>query len=364
VLKRATSRTTWRRPMFGLLVPVLGLSLLGCGAASSTSDPALSPVAPSPSSAAAPSSSSSPHPAETPSPSFVASEDIDAAGATRLTLDPSGDWISMAGGDAWVAVGAAVVRLNGADGSQVANLAIPGETCLAMDVAFDAVWAGACRSGSPSIVRIDPITNSIAATIPLDVSDLQYESSVAAGEGAVWALSVDPVQVLIKVDPASDKVVATYPMPGGQGGIRAGYGALWSAQTGTNKVLRVDPATGSITDEIPVGHGPRFLAVGLDAVWVMNANSGTVSRIDPASAAVTATIAVSPQRIDGGDIAVGGGYVWARVSDDLVSQIDPAINEVVVRYGPSSGSGSVAADAEAVWISAHDVNAVWRLPLR
>ena len=36
---------------------------------------------------------------------------------------------------------------------------------------------------------------------------------------------------------------------------------------------------------------------------------------------------------------------------------------LVGSYGPPSGSGSVTADGEAVWVSAHDVPAVWRLPL-
>lgn len=229
---------------------------------------------------------------------------------------------------------------------------------------FNSVWVGACRSGSPSIVRIDPVTNKVVASIELDVSDLQEESSIAAGEGAVWALTAGYPQMLLKVDPATDKVAASYPMTSSDlGGVRAGFGALWIAQTTGNNVLRVDPATGLVADEIGVGARPRFLAVGLEAVWVMNASDGTVSRIDPVSATVTATIAVSPRSIDGGDIAVGGGYVWARVSDILVSQIDPVTNEVVARYRPGSGSGSVAADGGAVWISAHDVDAVWRLPL-
>lgn len=95
----------------------------------------------------------------------------------------------------------------------------------------------------------------------------------------------------------------------------------------------------------------------------MNERDGTVSRIDPATDAVTATILVTAVPVDGGDIAVGGGFVWARISDQLVAQIDPTTNEVVARYGPPAGSGSVAADDAAAWISAHDVDAVWRLPL-
>jgi hypothetical protein len=51
--------------------------------------------------------------------------------------------------------------------------------------------------------------------------------------------------------------------------------------------------------------------------------------------------------------AIGGG-----------ARIDPETNRVVERYGPAVGSGSVAADDDAVWVTAHDVRKIWRLPLR
>ena len=85
--------------------------------------------------------------------------------------------------------------------------------------------------------------------------------------------------------------------------------------------------------------------------------------MDPHNHGVVATITVDDGPVDGGDLAVGGGFVWARVSGSLVSKIDPRINRVVARYGPAAGSGSLAADASALWITAHDVNAVYRLPL-
>jgi YVTN family beta-propeller protein len=212
-------------------------------------------------------------------------------------------------------------------------------------------------------VRIDPATGEATATIPLGV-DLQSEGSIAAGEGAVWAISLQPDQVLLRIDPVTGEVAERYPLDGVSAGVRAAYGAVWITRPDEGAVLRVDPSDGSIAASIPVGDTPRFLAVGHDAVWVMNASDGSVSRIDPATNLVTATIPVSTTGIGGGDIAVGGGAVWARVSDVLVSRIDPATNAVTVRYGPPAGSGSVAADDAAAWVSAHDINTVWRLPLQ
>ena len=63
-------------------------------------------------------------------------------------------------------------------------------------------------------------------------------------------------------------------------------------------------------------------------------------------------------------MAFGGGFAWARVSDSLVRQIDPATNTVVRRLGTPPGSGSVAADDTLSAISAHDVSTLWRVPLR
>lgn len=64
---------------------------------------------------------------------------------------------------------------------------------------------------------------------------------------------------------------------------------------------------------------------------------GTMSHIDPATDVVVTTITVSAGPINGGDIAVGGGSVWVRVSNPLVVQIYPGTAKVVERYGPSSG---------------------------
>jgi streptogramin lyase len=95
----------------------------------------------------------------------------------------------------------------------------------------------------------------------------------------------------------------------------------------------------------------------------MNQGDGSVSRVDSAGT-VVATIRVSDVPIQGGDIAVGGGSIWVRTEQDLVVRIDPATNTVSARYGPPSGSGSVTADADAAWITAHDTSSLYRLPLR
>jgi hypothetical protein len=66
---------------------------------------------------------------------------------------------------------------------------------------------------------------------------------------------------------------------------------------------------------------------------------------------------------EGGDLTAGGGSVWARGSGTLLTRIDPHSHRVLARYGPPSGSGAVIVGAHAVWVSAHDIRTVWRIPL-
>ncbi len=129
-----------------------------------------------------------------------------------------------------------------------------------------------------------------------------------------------------------------------------------------NQLLKIDPSDPTRQTAVSVGAYPRFLTVGGDAVWVMNQHDGSISRVS-AAGTVLGTTRIA-DRIEGGDIAFGGGSVWVQPGGQLLVQLDPSSGEVVAEYGPRSGSGGVAADDAAVWVTAHDVDAVWRLPLR
>jgi YVTN family beta-propeller protein len=344
----------------GLAAISLGV-LCGCGGSggAGSGDTTTAPAATGSTTAATTGSTA----VSAPAASLPSISDLEAEGATRVEDLGEPDWLVLAGGSAWAAgVGKGVGRLDGKTGKLLSSVDVPVPICLAMDAGFKSVWVGSC--GTPVISRIDPRTAKVVATIALSVEDLAHESSLAAGEGGVWALSSGAETNLVKIDPKTNTVAATYPMPPGAAAVRAAFGALWITDANTNMLLRVDPQDGTVKKEIPVGQVPRFLAVGADGVWVLNQADGSVSHVDPATDTVVATIPVDDGRVDGGDIAVGGGAVWARVTSSLVAKIDPRSDSVVARYGLPAGSGSVAADGRAVWISAHDVSSVWRLPLR
>lgn len=286
---------------------------------------------------------------------------IEDAGAVRFDVVGEPDWLTLAGGSVF-AYTTGVGRFDATTGELLGTTDVGGQSiCLAMDAGFGSVWVGLC--GTPSLVRIDPATGDVQATIPLPVSDLLEESSVAAGEGGVFLVAKSKDQI-VKVDPSTNTVAAVFDVPPGATAARAGFGSLWVTHSALDVVSRLDPATGEVIASIDVGNGPRFLAIGTDGVWVMNQAGGSLSKIDPATETVVATVQVNDGPIEFGDIAVGGGSVWTRISDHLLARVDEASNRVTQFYDPASGSGSVAADDEAVWLSAHDVNSMWRLPLK
>jgi virginiamycin B lyase len=290
-------------------------------------------------------------------PESLAMQDVRRA----LDIDamPRADWITVAGGIAWVAnVDNGIVRFR-RDGHRLGVVPTPTDVCAAMDQGFGSVWAVACIG--KQLVRMDARTGALQARIALEGVVPAQESSVAVGPEGVFL--IDGEHAIARVDPETNLVDPT--RLGGlnfPSALRLAYGSLWVTCAGTGVVTRLDPATGSVQAEITTKPGIRFVTAGQDAIWVLNNDDGDVYRIDPASNTVAATIDVGDP-VNGGDIAFGHDSVWARVTDSLVAQIDPDTNAVVKRYGEPSGSGSVAADDTALWISAHDKLTVWRVLL-
>jgi YVTN family beta-propeller protein len=137
---------------------------------------------------------------------------------------------------------------------------------------------------------------------------------------------------------------------------------VWVTNPAFGLVQKIDVASNRVVATIKVGSTPRFFAIGEGGVWTLDQDDGSVTRIDPATGTVVATIPAGVAG-SGGDMTAGGGWVWARGTDILLSQIDPRTNTVVRRYGPPSGSGAAVVGFGAVWVSAHDISTVWRLPL-
>jgi virginiamycin B lyase len=297
-------------------------------------------------------------PGPSPSPSDRAPvEYLENLGVHSIEAEPFPDWVTATESGVWVAnVDPGLVRYD-EDGAVTATVDT-GDITLAMETGFGSLWAGAdLGGGAAELVRVDIAAPESIVRIP--VPPLASESSVAVTEAGVWVLTADGE--LLRVDPETNQVAATYPAPKWAAALRGGFGALW-VTLATGRLARLHPVTAAVGTTIDVGREPVFLAIGSDAVWVMNQLDGSVSRVDPDAPRVTATVE-GLGVIDGGDIAAVDGAVLVRTSDDLAVVVDPATARVVRRIGPPQGSGSIdLADDGSLWISAHDEFRVHRIP--
>ena len=108
------------------------------------------------------------------------------------------------------------------------------------------------------LFRIDPASGAVQAAIDTPEADNAF--GIAMGREAVWVASLEEEAVL-KVDPASNRVVQRIQVDGAPEGVVELGGALWVALPQDDAVVRVDPATGAETARVRVDWPTRMVAV-------------------------------------------------------------------------------------------------------
>jgi streptogramin lyase len=143
----------------------------------------------------------------------------------------------------------------------------------------EAVWVAGEADGG-TLWRVDPATNTVVASIPVPNP---FATGVEVGHGSVWVPARDQ-KVVYRIDPATNTVGATIELPSAIGGLAVGPDAIWTSGWGDGKVYRIDPATNEVTGSISTGFGnlgPPMVA--FDSVWVSAMDRNVVLRIDPAA---------------------------------------------------------------------------------
>ena len=199
------------------------------------------------------------------------------------------------------------------------------------------------------------------------------------------ALKADALQ---RIDPKTNKLVATAAVGHNPSAVAVGAGAVWVGSVEDSTVLRLDPATNQVTAKWTTG-GPDAIAVGNGKVWVVNSDS-TLTRIDPATLAVSSSpnsgylaVAVGEgalwtlafqglTRINrGGDVvrtikgvccyAVASGYGGAWTMDDSgVWHVDAGTNRIVAEI-PIRDPGGLAVGAGGVWVTSSSLDRLFEI---
>jgi len=278
--------------------------------------------------------------------------------AAVFAIEGTPDWQVLTEDAVWVSNGpkGTIHRLDIATNKVVAAVAVGRRPCSGLAAGFGSIWVPVC--GDKTVARVDIATNAVVATVP--VGPAVSEGGIATGAGSVW-LVTDAKGVLSRIDPATNRVTAEMTVPAGSAGCIFAEGAVWLTTPAANLLTRVDPATGK-AQSVTVGPGPRFLTSGAGSIWTLNQGDGTVTRVDAGTAKVLAQVEVGVPG-SGGEIAFGGGHVWATVFQIPLSEIDPATNSVV-RQWTGDGGDSVRVGHGSVWLSNLRAGNVWRIGLK
>jgi DNA-binding beta-propeller fold protein YncE len=254
--------------------------------------------------------------------------------ATVTGYRPGGDQqlvgMTAGAGAVWVTVlGLGVLRVDPASARVVARILVTTEEPPA--VGAGAVWVVCCggdterRAGR--LVRIDPATNRVAATISLH----GLPDAVGAGPSGIWVRgALGPVW---RIDPASNRLTATITVPGGLGAsagrVLVGRDGVWVSDPKSSTVYQLDPQHNRLGDERFEATGAHLLAAAdlVEAAdgtaWVVadglrligihgHAPVRTLFADDPTANEVTALAA-----------GAGGTVLWAGTDMGTVLHLDP-----------------------------------------
>ena len=203
--------------------------------------------------------------------------------------------------------------------------------------AFDSIWVLAPdlplvdSSATPNLIGIDPATNEVAATIPMPDRLCQ---GFTASEDAIWACSVDG---LVRIDPATNAITDTVPIEGGQAFYRpaAGGGYLWFLGSGdfaSDTVIALDEGA-KTTRTFQQSGTVGGMAYAYDALWMTIPGEGAVVRFDPVTEETEVLTSDLPNPTG---IVAGADSLWVSLhgaNDDRAGEGDTQL----VRIDPESG---------------------------
>jgi len=203
------------------------------------------------------------------------------------------------------------------------------------------VWIG--RNDRQAVIRLDPASGRVVATIPVGF----HVFNLAADAASVWVVSFED-NMVARIDPTTNAVTVRQSLLHEPSAVLLADGSAWISRSGNATVVRLDAVTGALQAEIPVGRRPLPLVAGSGSIWVRCEQDSTVSRIDPSTNRVVADIPVDPfYGLDGVDsMAANAGGVW--ISGLTLQWIDASTNRVA-RSLPQSGRPYQAA-SDQLWV--------------
>jgi virginiamycin B lyase len=166
------------------------------------------------------------------------------------------------------------------------------------------------------VVRIDPATNKVVATIPIgSTTDPVGPEGITAANGYVYVDGNNPLDLYLeRIDPATNSVTHILQAPGYACDDKAADGNdVWLATQGCDgaSIDEVDAASKTIVAHVALGGPLAGVSIGLGAVWAITPNE--LIEIDPATHAITGRVSFPQYRVQP-LVTTGEGALWLALS--------------------------------------------------
>ena len=293
----------------------------------------------------APSASVTPPPAE-PYTDFAPAE-------VKMASDP--DWLAAGFGSVWVKRPEGFVSRVDADTATITDEIrvhpTSEDACGGMGPGTDGMWS----CSSHDLVRIDPSTDTVVATIPS--GKIPGQGRLARAAGRIWVL-VGEGDRLVGVAESDGSLSDPIALPVACHDLGAAADIVYVVCERADRVLRVDPASGTVTADV-VMTKPAWVSASTGGVWV--SADQDLFRID----ATTLKTALHVKGLGTGErgaIWADEGGVWVRKLDPFLTRVDAATGASTrVISAPFRSGGDVLADGAHVWVADFDARMLIRL---
>ncbi len=241
-----------------------------------------------------------------------------------ITLPDPAQILAVGADSIWLtsAPGNRVTRIDPATNRVVGSLISGRRGALGITVFDGYVWV-ANHNGDPtgSVAKIDPAKMQVVDLIPVGDEPDGGPTWIAAGAGSIW-VGVQNIKAVVRINPSTDTIVATIPDGGVCRQIAADDRAVWVAggcDPGPG-VTRIDPATNTVTQVSNAGGNSQAIALGGDSVWY-GTTDNFLGRIDTNSHRVVGRLRLpGPAWV----ATVAFGFVWITdLVDGLLFKVKP-----------------------------------------
>ncbi len=247
-----------------------------------------------------------------------------------------------------------------------ARIAVPGAGSTPGDTSMAAVVVGQrgqlwTLTYSADLLRIDPATNRVTLRVHMPGA-----RDLAAGSAALWVLSraggsAGPDGQLVRIDPASGRIVTRFPLSRQCGQVTYAGAQLWLACGSRATVfVRLDPVTGRVLATRGPVYGVSSVTATPYGIWY-SGNSGvrgfvgTGTRLHWVSARDRS---VPTSLVDTNSLVYGQRALWAYSDTESVAKIDPATGQIVRIYSSDAYDRAAAMSLDFFAVG---LNSLWFL---